>query len=113
MIREAARALVVRPGRHDFFLFLVAYLAGDPAGAAGYAALIGSDGYPLGLMARALVAGQRGDVEAARLLLDRLSAVRPAWRSDYREELKRYFPAEAIVERLSRDLGSIAYVPGQ
>jgi tetratricopeptide (TPR) repeat protein len=113
MIREAARAIVVRPGRHDFFLFLAAYLAGDPAGAAGYAALIGSDGYPLGLMARALVAGQRGDAETARLMLDRLSAMRPAWRNDYRGELKRYFPAEAIVERLSRDLGNIAYVPGQ
>jgi tetratricopeptide (TPR) repeat protein len=113
MIREAASAIVVRPARHDFFLFLNAYLAGDRAGAARYAALIGSDGYPLGLMARALVAGERGEAEMARHLLDRLSVLRPAWRTDCRGELRKYFPAEAIVERLSRDLGKIANIPGQ
>ena len=113
MVREAAGAIVVRPGRHDFFLFLAAHLAGDWAGAARYAALIASDSFPLGLMARALVARQRGEIDMARQLFDRLAALRPAWRSDYRAELKKYFPAEAIVERLSHDLGKIAYVPGQ
>jgi hypothetical protein len=88
-------------------------LAGDRAGAARYAALIAPEAYPLGLVARALVAGQRGESEAARQWLDRLAAMRPAWRSNYRGELKRYFPAEAIVERLARDLGNIAYVPDQ
>jgi tetratricopeptide (TPR) repeat protein len=113
MIREAAGAIVVRPGRHDFFLFLTAHLAGDWAGAARYAALIASDNFPLGLMARALVARQRGESETARRLIDRLAALRPAWRSDYRAELKKYFPAETIVERLSHDLDQIGYIPGQ
>jgi TolB-like protein len=113
MIQEAASAIVVRPGRHDFFLFLTAYLAGDRAGAARYAALMTSDGYPLGLLARALVAGQRGEADMARQLLDRVAAIRPAWRSDHRGELKKHFPAEVIVEQLSRELGQIGYVPGQ
>ena len=66
LLREAAAVNVVRPARQDFFLFLAAYLAGDPAGAARYAALMTSDTYPLGLMARALVAARRGDADHAR-----------------------------------------------
>ena len=113
MIREAAGAIVGRPDRHDFFLFLTAYLAGDHAGAARYAALMTSDDYPLGLMARALVAAQQGESDTARQLADRLSAMRPVWRSDYRAELKKYFPAEVIAEPLARDFETIVSIPGQ
>lgn len=113
MIQEAAGALAARPDRHDFLLFLTAYLVGDHVGAARYAALMASDDYPLGLMARALVAGHRGASDIARQYVERLSAVRPAWRSDYRGELKKYFPAEAISERLARDFETVASVPGQ
>ena len=107
LLREAAAVNVVRPARQDFFLFLAAYLAGDPAGAARYAALMTSDTYPLGLMARALVAARRGDADHARHLLERLAVVCPAWREDSRSELKKYFYAEPIVERISRDLAQI------
>ena len=113
MIREAANAILVRPVRHDFFLFLTAYLAGDAAGAARHAAMITAETYPLGVMARALVAAQRGEADLARHLLDRLAVMRPAWRNDVRGELQKYFPADAIVARLSGDLGRIGYVPGQ
>jgi tetratricopeptide (TPR) repeat protein len=108
LLREAAAVNVVRPARQDFFLFLAAYLAGDPAGAARYAALMTSDTYPLGLMARALVAARRGDADHARELLERLAVVCPAWREDSRNELKKYFYAEPIVERISRDLAQIS-----
>ena len=107
LLREAAAVNVVRPARQDFFLFLAAYLAGDPAGAARYAALMTSDTYPLGLMARALVAARRGDADHARHLLERLAVVCPAWRENSRSELKKYFSAEPIVERISRDLAQI------
>jgi hypothetical protein len=58
-------------------------------------------------MARALVAARRGDGEHARELLERLAVVCPAWREDSRSELKKYFNAEPIVERISRDLAQI------
>ena len=67
-----------------------------------------SDTYPLGLMARALVAARRGEADNARHLLDRLATVCPAWRDDSRGELKKYFSAEPIVDRISRDLAQIA-----
>jgi hypothetical protein len=113
MIREAASALTVRPVWHDALLFLAAYLAGDTAGAARYAALIASDTYPPGLLARALAAAQRGDADAARQLLDRLAGARPGWRKDPRAELARYFPADSIVNRIERDIAQIEAIAGQ
>jgi tetratricopeptide (TPR) repeat protein len=113
MIRQAASTLTVRPVWHDVLLFLTAYLAGDAAGAARYAALIASDTYPPGLLARALAAAQRGDAEAARQSLDRLAALRPGWRKDPRAELARYFPAGSIVSRIARDVAQIEAVAGQ
>ncbi|MEA2879626.1 MAG: hypothetical protein QOF14_4822, partial [Hyphomicrobiales bacterium] len=112
LIKDAASALAVRPVWHDFLLFLTAYLADDPAGATRYAALIAPDGYPLGLVARALVAAQRGEPETARHALDRLAAMRPAWRKDWRGELAKFFPAVAIVDRIERDIAQIAAIPG-
>ena len=110
LIKEAAGASVVRPAWHDFFLFLAAYLSGDDVGAARYAALMPSDTYPLGMLARALAALRQGEADHARQLLDRLATLRPAWRNDYDAELKRYFPSESIIERVSRDLARIGSV---
>lgn len=112
LIKEAARALVVRPAWHDFLLFLTAYLADDTAGAARYAAQITSDTYPLGLVARALVAAQRGEAETARQFLNRLAGTRPAWRKDCRGELAKFFPAQAMIDRIERDIGQIRAIPG-
>ena len=58
--------------RHDFLTFLAAYLANDITDAERQAAGMGGD--TLGLRARALVAAQRGETEAAREMLDRLAA---------------------------------------
>ena len=113
LIREAAGALAVRPAWHDFLLFLTAYLANDPAGAARYAALIAPDNYPPGLMARALVAAQRGEAETARRWLDRLAATQPGWRKNGRAELTKYVRAEAVVDRITRDIAQVQVVPGQ
>jgi TolB-like protein len=104
LLREAAAANAARPAWHDFFLFLTAYLADDRSGAARYVALITSDTYPLGLVARVLVAAGAGDDELRRQLIGRLVMVQPAWRGDPRRELKKFFPSESIVERLAGDL---------
>lgn len=92
---------------HDFLLFLTAYLDGDRAGAAGFAARIPSDAYPLDLVARALMAAHRGETETARALLDQLEASQPEWRKDECAARVRRFPAEAIASRLARDLVQI------
>jgi hypothetical protein len=91
---------------HDFLLFLTAYLADDRASAARHAALIPSDGFPLDLVARALVAAHRGETEAARALLHRLDASLPEWRKDTAAGLAG-FPAEAIASRIVRDLAQL------
>ena len=75
--------------------------------------MITAETYPLGVMARALVAAQRGEADLARHLLDRLAVMRPAWRNDMRGELQKYFPAEAIVARLSAISAGSATSPAQ
>jgi hypothetical protein len=57
---------------HDFLAFLAAYLANDITAAERQAARMSGDS--LGLMARALVAAQRGETQVAREMLDRLAA---------------------------------------
>jgi hypothetical protein len=102
-----AEAPIANAMWHDFVLFLIAYLGGDRAGAARYAARIPADAYPLDLVARALVAAHRGEVETARALLDRLDAAQPDWRRGDGAALARGFPAEAIASRIARDLAQI------
>ena len=103
-VKEAAANTVVHPAWHDFYLFLAAYLANDQNAAATYAAQIMSDKFALGLVARAVVAAQRGDQDAARRLIDRLVDLQPAWRDDTRGQLKKLFPADAVTDRLAHDL---------
>jgi hypothetical protein len=86
----------------DFLLFLTAYMEDDRAAAARYAALIPSDAYPLDVVARALIAAQRGQTEAAKAFLDRLSASRTEGNG-----FTQRFPAEAIASRIVRDLAQI------
>ena len=107
LLREASATIMVRPAWHDFYLFLAAYLAGDQDEAARYASLILTDTFPLGIVARALAAAERGDGDHARQLLDRLGAARPGWRADPRRELEKFFPAAHIVDRLAGALARI------
>jgi hypothetical protein len=68
-----------------------------------------SDTYPLGLLARALVAAQRGEAEPARQLLERLAALCPGWHDDGLGELRKYLAAESIVERIAHDLKRLGH----
>jgi tetratricopeptide (TPR) repeat protein len=104
LIKEAAGFIGVRPAWHDFYLFLAAYLADNRSEAEMNAAQIMPDTFPLGLLARALVAAQCGKPDVARQLLDRLVVVQPGWGEDPRRELKKMFPSEFVAGRLVRDL---------
>ena len=88
---------------HAFLAFLTAYLDDDRAAASRYAALIPSEAYPLDLVAGALIAAHRGQIDAARELLHRLDASLPEGREDAGAEFAR-FPAEAMASRIARDL---------
>lgn len=106
MLERAAQFGTVRPSWHHFYLFLGSYLRGDLQQAAYQASQITSDTYPLGWLARALAAHASNDAERARLALQRLAALRAAWRTDTRRELARHFPSREIVDRLARDLAA-------
>lgn len=103
-LKQVAEFTVVRPAWIDFFLFLAAYLGDDRNAAATHAAQIMSEQSSLGFLAQALVAAQQGNLAAARQLLDRLVAIQPGWGEDPRRELKKMFPADAVVNRLARGL---------
>jgi tetratricopeptide (TPR) repeat protein len=113
LIREAATAGAVRPAWHDFYLFLAAYLSDDRRLAASHAAQITSEKFSLGFMARALVAAQHGKTALARQHFDRLAEIQPRWRDDLQGETRKVFPAEAVADRISRDLAPLSGGLGQ
>jgi tetratricopeptide (TPR) repeat protein len=112
LMREAAAASSVRPAWHDFFLFLAAYLSGDPSLAASHAAQISSPTFTLGLLARTLVAVQQGKLEIARQRYDRLTDLHPGWR-DIAREARKVFPAETVHNRVVADLAKASGGLGQ
>jgi tetratricopeptide (TPR) repeat protein len=106
MLRQAGNDGTVRPPFEEFFLFVGEYLRGDMTNAIFHAAQITNDSFQLGLIAHALAAAAKGDTDAATRALDRLVALNPAWRSDPRGTLARFFYAPAIVDRLAGDLAA-------
>jgi TolB-like protein len=97
---------VQRQPSHQFYLFLGHYLEGDLPEATQNANQLTNDAFPLGLLARALAASANGEHDRALDALARLVALRPAWRSDTRGELRKFFPEPSILERLARDLAA-------
>ncbi len=112
MMLQATDDSVVRPLWHHFYLFLGNYLLGKMEAAASQANLITSNTYQLELIARALVSARNGDHDKARQALERLVALRPAWRDNLRGQLEKFISAPAIVDRLARDLVT-AGLPGK
>jgi tetratricopeptide (TPR) repeat protein len=112
-LREAALAGAVRPGWHEFFLFLAAYMLDDRPAAATHAAQIVSEKFALGYLARALVALQAGNLDVARNCFAKLAALQPGWRDEPLERAKRSFPSDAVANRVTRDLAQVAGNLGQ
>jgi tetratricopeptide (TPR) repeat protein len=110
LLRRAGDDGTVRPPFEEFFLFLGDYLRNDMNGASFHADQITGDSFQLGLAARALVAAARGDRDAARRALTRLTDLNPAWRDDLRGSLERFFYAPDIIDRLANDLRSAGLV---
>jgi tetratricopeptide (TPR) repeat protein len=112
-IRSASAAAAVRPAWHDFYLFLAAYLTDDRRAAASYAGQFTSETFPPGLLARALVAAQKGKADVAREYFAKLANVQPGWREDPLRQAKKRFPADVVANRLASDVARISGSLGQ
>jgi hypothetical protein len=105
---EATATLV--PAFEQFFQFVGSYMGDDLARATFHAGQLTGDTFPLGLIARAIVAWKANDRDAARNALDRLAALNPAWRRNLHGELEKFFYADTIVARLAADLEAAGLV---
>lgn len=106
MLQRAGESGGLRPGWQHFYAFLGHYLDGDMKEAAAQADQITADGYPLGLVARAITAKAGGDANLAHELVARLLDLAPGWRKDARGELARSIRCPATLERLLQDLAA-------
>jgi len=105
-LQQAGNDGTVRPPYEEFFLFLGAYLQGNMSDAIFHAGQITGDSFQLGLIARSLAAAAKGEREAAGRALGQLVTLNPSWRDDTRGSLAKFFPAQAIVDRLAADLAA-------
>jgi Tfp pilus assembly protein PilF len=104
LLQRAGEFGTVRPSWHHFYMFLGSYLSGDLTNTIHHATQITNEDYQLGLVARALAANVTGDRERARHSIQLLTAVGPAWASDLRGQLDKFFPNSDLADRLARDL---------
>ena len=104
LLQQATGAGTVVPAFEEFFQFLGSYMRDDIEGASFHAGQLTGDTFQLGLIARALNAFAKHDRDAAHSALDRLVVLNPKWRQNLRGELEKFFYANAIVDRLTRDL---------
>jgi tetratricopeptide (TPR) repeat protein len=112
MLRRAdANGGGVRASWHHFYMFLGSYVLGDTKEAAFQAGQITTDDYPLGLVARSIMANKIGEADRAHQIVDRLVELQPTWRTNARQLLTRSVRNPEIVDRLLADL-TAAGLPG-
>jgi TolB-like protein/tetratricopeptide (TPR) repeat protein len=110
LLRRAGGDGTLVPAFEQFFQFVGSYMGDDLARATFHAGQLTGDTFPLGLIARAIVAWKANDRDAARNALDRLAALNPAWRRNLHGELEKFFYADTIVARLAADLEAAGLV---
>ena len=111
MLQRAGEFGVVRPSWHHFYMFLGSYLSGDLTNTVHHATQITNEDYQLGLIARALAASAAGDAERASRSIQRLKTINPAWGTNPRDELDKFFPVAELADRLARDLAKAGLAP--
>ncbi len=111
MLQRAGEFGTVRPSWHHFYMFLGSYLSGDLTNSVHHATQITNEDYQLGLIARALAASAAGETERASRSIQRLKTISPAWGTDLRGELDKFFPIAELADRLARDLAKAGLAP--
>ncbi|MCS0503048.1 tetratricopeptide repeat protein [Ancylobacter mangrovi] len=104
MLASATQAAPGMPPWVDFYRVIAAYLRGDAPGAASAADQLMGDGYAPGLLARALASNMAGEREAAQSDLRKLVEIAPAWRTEPRLMIERFFPDPSVALRVANDL---------
>jgi Tfp pilus assembly protein PilF len=107
LLHKVAESGAVLMYRTQHALFITAYLAGDVEAATLHANAIGTDSFPLGLTAKALVAAKAGDMRRARQIIERLVTLQPSWGRDPHGELRKVFRDAAMAKRFAADLAAI------
>jgi TolB-like protein len=110
LLRRAGGDGTLVPAFEQFFQFVGSYMRDDHARATFHAGQLTGDTFPLGLIARAIIAWKANDRDATRNALDRLVALNPAWRRNLHAELEKFFYADTIVARLAGDLEAAGLV---
>ncbi len=113
LLERAAVLNPVRPPWHDFHMFVAASMLGDGARARRHASAMPADAEPLGVIARAIVAQQMGDVLRAMALLRRLVRIVPEAVADPAVLFRGWALAPEILQRLADDLqgAGLGWVP--
>jgi tetratricopeptide (TPR) repeat protein len=104
LIHRAAALNPACPPWYDFFLFVAAYMQDDLGRASMAASRIGANDFALGFVARAIVAGHKGDHEQARAAIEQLIAIQPEFKRNPAAALARRNFTPEIRERLVRGL---------
>ena len=112
LIQRAVRFNASPPGWYEFYLFLDAYMRGDQHAAERHALRRSAMRFPLGLIARIIVAHEQGDTDAVAQWTERLREAYPAFAADIPAAFDRYAMTPDISTRLIADLAA-AGVPLQ
>ncbi|HWG07107.1 MAG TPA: hypothetical protein VG271_19050, partial [Beijerinckiaceae bacterium] len=111
LIQRAVRFSASPPGWYEFYLFLDAHMRGDRHGAERHALRRSAMRFPLGLVARIIVAHEQDDAEAVTQWSQRLRETYPAFAADIPAAFDRYAMTPDIRTRLIADLAAAGVLP--
>ena len=104
ILDQAVQGGLILPTWEHFYVFLGNYLQGNFRNAAFHAGQMTSEHYPLGFIARALVAIKLGNGDQARAQINQLTGLMPTWATDPRRQMQKFFPNPAIADQLKQAL---------
>jgi adenylate cyclase len=109
LLQDAVRFSPSTPGWYEFPFFLDAHMRGDEQSAFRHAMRNSATRFPLGILARIIVAHEQGDAAAAAQWTKRLFADYPAFANDVPAAFDRYAMAPEISARLLADLDEAGF----
>jgi adenylate cyclase len=104
LLQRAVQFNPSTPGWYDFPFFLAAHMTGDEQTAIRHALHQSATRFPLGIVARIIVAHEQGDAAAVAQWTQRLFADYPAFANDIPAAFDRYAMTPEISRRLLADL---------
>lgn len=104
LLQSAVRFNTSPSGWYEFYYFLDAHMRGDDHAARRHALRRTATRFPLGILARIIVAHEQGDTAAVTQWTDRLFADYPTFANDVPAAFERYAMVPEIGNRLLADL---------